>query len=86
MRYRGFLAFNAAAGGLVWGTGFVLVGYVAGNSYRRIERAIGHGSALLLVVVVLILVVGWRVRRHGAQHLQGSSSERADDDPNRLIP
>jgi membrane-associated protein len=85
MRYRRFLAFNAA-GGLVWGTGYVLVGYVAGNSYRSIERAIGRGSALLLVVVVLILVVGWGVRRHRAQHLPDSSGERADDDPNRLIP
>ncbi|WFR74608.1 hypothetical protein P9209_16815 [Prescottella defluvii] len=31
MPYRRFLAYNAA-GGLVWGIGFVLLGYLAGSS------------------------------------------------------
>ena len=37
MRYPRFLAYNAA-GGLVWGVGSVLLGYLAGNSYTAVER------------------------------------------------
>ena len=43
MRYRRFLAFNAA-GGLVWGVGFVLLGYVTGNWEERYEPAKEHSQ------------------------------------------
>ena len=33
--YRTFLVYTVA-GGLIWGPGFVLLGYLAGNSYRRV--------------------------------------------------
>jgi membrane-associated protein len=62
MPYRMFLPFNAA-GGIVWGTVVVLVGYLAANSYAQVERAIGRDSALIALVVVLALLVVWRVRR-----------------------
>ena len=45
MRYRRFLAFNAA-GGIVWGAGVVLLGYLAGTSYAAVERTVGRGVAL----------------------------------------
>jgi membrane-associated protein len=63
MRYPRFLAFNAA-GGLVWGTGFVLVGYLAGAGYQRVEKVAGRASTGVLVVLVLALVLNhFRVRR-----------------------
>jgi membrane-associated protein len=62
MPYRRFLAYNAA-GGLIWGTGFVLLGYIAGNSYAAVERTVGRGAALAVLVVVLVALVTWRVRR-----------------------
>ena len=62
MPYRTFLAFNAA-GGIVWGTVVVLVGYLAANSYAQIERTIGRDAALVALVVVLTAVVVWQVRR-----------------------
>jgi membrane protein DedA with SNARE-associated domain len=37
MRYPRFLVYNAA-GGIVWGAGVVLLGYLAGNSYAAVER------------------------------------------------
>ena len=37
MSYRTFLAYNTA-GGIVWGTTFVLIGYVAGTSYAAWPR------------------------------------------------
>jgi len=42
MRYRVFLAFNAA-GGLAWGLGCVALGHLAGNSYATVERTSGAG-------------------------------------------
>jgi membrane protein DedA with SNARE-associated domain len=61
MPYRTFLLWNAV-GGIVWGTGFVVVGYAAGASYHQVERQIGRGVALTLAVVVVAALVAWRLR------------------------
>jgi len=62
MPYRRFLLWNAF-GGLVWGSVFVVVGYAAGASYHQVEKQVGRGIAVGLVVVVIGLVVAWRLRR-----------------------
>jgi membrane protein DedA with SNARE-associated domain len=62
MRYRTFLAYNAA-GGLVWGAAAVLIGYLAGASYPVVERAVGHTSAVLIAAVVIVALATWQVRR-----------------------
>jgi membrane-associated protein len=61
MPYRRFLAWNAI-GGIVWGTGFVVLGYAAGASYHRVEKQVGRGVAVALAVVVIGLLVAWRIR------------------------
>ena len=66
MPYRRFLAFNAA-GGLMWGVGFVLLGYVTGNSYKAVEKAVGRAAALVVLALVLAALVIWRVRAHRAE-------------------
>lgn len=66
MAYRTFLAFNAA-GGLVWGTGFVLLGYLAGNSYATIEKTVGRSAALVVAALVVVGVIVWRVRKHRSE-------------------
>jgi membrane protein DedA with SNARE-associated domain len=66
MRYRRFLPFNAA-GGLVWGVGFVLLGYFAGNSYARIEKLVGRTLAIVVAIVVIAALIVWRVRRSRAE-------------------
>jgi membrane-associated protein len=63
MRYLKFLAFNAA-GGIVWGTAVVLLGYLAGNSYTRVEKTFGRVAALVVAGIVVIVIVVWQVRRH----------------------
>jgi membrane protein DedA with SNARE-associated domain len=63
MRYPRFLAFNAA-GGIVWGAGVVLLGYLAGNSYAAVERTVGRGVALAVAGLVIVVLVVWRVRAH----------------------
>ncbi|HEY3561226.1 MAG TPA: DedA family protein [Kribbella sp.] len=69
MRYLKFLSFNAA-GGIVWGTAAVLVGYLAGNSYARVEKTFGRVAALVVLAVVVVAIVVWRVRRHRAERVR----------------
>jgi len=66
MRYLKFLAYNAA-GGIVWGVGFTLLGYLAGNSYKRVEAVAGRTAAIVVVVVVVIALIVWRVRKHRSE-------------------
>jgi membrane protein DedA with SNARE-associated domain len=61
--YRTFLAYDAA-GGLGWGIGSVLLGYLAGNSYAAIEKTFGLTVAIVVVGIVLVGLAVWQVRRH----------------------
>jgi membrane protein DedA with SNARE-associated domain len=62
MPYRRFLVANAA-GGIAWAAGTVLLGYLAANSYRSVERVAGRTAALVALGIVLVLLAGWRIRR-----------------------
>lgn len=62
MHYPRFLAFNAA-GGVVWGTGFVLLGFFAGNSYDAVARVAGHDITAVLVVLGVLGLIVWHLRR-----------------------
>ncbi|MEO7262442.1 MAG: DedA family protein [Jatrophihabitantaceae bacterium] len=65
MPYRKFLLFNAI-GGVTWGLGFTMLGYLAGASYHQLEDYAGKVSQAILVVIILgVLVVV--VRRHRAK-------------------
>ena len=68
MPYRKFLLWNAA-GGTLWATVVVLLGYTAGAQYGRVAHLFGQGSALLGGVAVVVLVVVLIVRY---QHTHGS--------------
>jgi membrane-associated protein len=61
MPYRRFLAYNAA-GGLVWGIGSVLLGYLAGNSYAAIEKTAGRTAAIVVAALVVASLLAWRIR------------------------
>jgi membrane-associated protein len=60
MRYRRFLFFNAV-GGVVWGVGCTLAGYLAGSSYESVARYLGRGGAAGAALVVVVAVVVWRI-------------------------
>lgn len=62
MPYRRFLVWNAA-GGAVWGVAFVLLGYLAGNSWEAVVARVGRGVAIAIGALVLAALVAWRVRK-----------------------
>jgi membrane protein DedA with SNARE-associated domain len=78
MPYRRFLAFNAL-GGLVWGISFVLLGYLAGNSYAQIEKLVGRGVAAGAVVLALLVFIAWRVRHARAERDPAPAPETQRD-------
>jgi membrane protein DedA with SNARE-associated domain len=63
--YRTFLLFNAV-GGIIWGVGYCLLGYLAGSAYVAVEKKVGAGLAAAVVVLVLAAAGTWAVRRHRA--------------------
>ncbi len=75
MPYRRFLAWNAL-GGIIWGIGFVTIGWIAGNSFARVESAAGTVAAIVVAVIVVAALVFWGVRRHR----RDNAEERAADE------
>ncbi|WP_270889837.1 DedA family protein [Pedococcus sp. 5OH_020] len=65
MRYRVFLPWNAV-GGIAWGATAVTAGYLAGQSYHRVEKWLGRGAAGVVALVVVVAIAVWAVRRHRA--------------------
>ena len=76
MRYRTFLSFNAL-GGILWGTAVVLGGYLAGASYKAVEKWLGTGGAIVVGLVVVVALVVWRVRRSRAERVREIGSAAA---------
>jgi len=62
MPYRRFLPFNAL-GGLVWGVGFTLLGYFAGDAYSEVEGQVGRVAAIVIAAVVVAGFVAGHFRR-----------------------
>jgi membrane-associated protein len=62
MPYRRFMAWNAT-GGLCWGVGFVVLGYVAGNSYAVVARQAGQYVAIAAVAIAIAGATVWHLRK-----------------------
>jgi membrane-associated protein len=63
--YRTFAIYNAV-GGVIWGVGYCLLGYLAGSAYAVVERRVGAGIAIAIAVLVLAAALWWVLRRHRA--------------------
>src|SRR5690242_6151387 len=69
VHYPTFLVYNVA-GGTLWGSGFAVLGYVAGASYHRVERIAGQAGLVLLGLIVAGLIAA-RLARHFAARSPG---------------
>jgi membrane protein DedA with SNARE-associated domain len=81
MPYRTFVIHNLI-GGVVWGVGYSLLGYLAGSAYAVVERKVGAGLAIAIAVIVVALAAGWAWRRHRAPAnpaAPAAGSDQADD-------
>jgi len=61
LRYLHFLLFNVL-GGVIWATGSVLLGSVAGASWHVVQEWIGDAALVMAILVVVAIVA---VRRRG---------------------
>lgn len=82
MSYRRFLLFNAL-GAVVWGVGCVVLGYVAGAAYSRVERLVGRDLSLALAGIAIVAVIGWRIRRHFRRRTRFNEDDGDEDPPTR---
>ena len=80
MRYRSFLLWNAL-GGVTWATAFILIGYLAGTAWQRIEHYTNvvsyalFGAALVLIVGLVL----WNRRRQKKKDAETESEMTHDE-------
>jgi membrane-associated protein len=77
MPYRTFAAWNLA-GGVLWATGFVLLGFAAGRAWQTAERFAGRVGLVLLAAIVVAATVAL-VRRRRPGHRGRPGPERPGD-------
>lgn len=69
MRYRTFVVYNLA-GGITWAIGYVLLGYLAGASWRSVEHVASRAGLAAVAAVVLAIVVVWLARKSRRDRLR----------------
>jgi membrane-associated protein len=65
VRYRSFTLHNIL-GGVIWGVGYSLLGYLAGSAYAVVARRVGTGLAIATAVLIVAVVAVVLLRRHRA--------------------
>jgi membrane-associated protein len=78
MPYRTFVAWNLA-GGVLWATGFVLLGYAAGKAYPMVERVAGTAGLILLGAIAVVAMATLRGRRRSARHGRPAPPRHGED-------
>jgi len=74
MPYGRFFAYNAA-GGVAWGVGFVLLGFLAGNSYEAVSQAVGRDLAVVIAVVAVGALAAWHFRSRRRQQRRRAANQ-----------
>lgn len=68
MPYRSFIVGNVV-GGVLWGTAYTLVGFIAGDRWPSVEHWLGRGglvlAGVLLVVGIIVWLGRWVARNRG---------------------
>ena len=79
LRYRTFLTFNVL-GGLLWGVGYTVLGYVVDRSFARIESDLSTASFVAVAVAGVAVVAYVISRRHGRKRAPGSENDATPGD------
>jgi len=80
MNYRRFLIANAA-GGLLWGVSFSLLGYFAGTALTRIEKyASWMGLAVLILLLAFFIIYHFVKKSRETNEDNEWLAEHGDDD------
>lgn len=61
MPYRSFIVGNVI-GGILWGAGYTLVGFIAGDQWPVVEHWFGRGGIILAGVLVVAALIVWASR------------------------
>ncbi len=72
VRYRSFTLHNIL-GGVIWGVGYSLLGYLAGSAYAVVARRVGTGLAIAIAVLIVAVVAVVLVRRHRPRPGRGAA-------------
>jgi membrane protein DedA with SNARE-associated domain len=81
LRYRTFLCYNAM-GGVLWGVGYTLLGYVVGVSFEHILKSVGLWSvAVVAAIVVVALMVHLVLKRRERRRLTIEFSDMDEPGP-----
>lgn len=75
VEYPVFLAYNVA-GGALWGTGMAVLGYLAGASYKHVEKIVGRAGLGFLALIVAGLVVSRLLRRYAGRPRLRAAGDR----------
>jgi membrane-associated protein len=62
-------------GGVIWGVGYTLLGYLAGSAYTVVEKRVGTGLAIALAAGIVAALAAWALRR--ARRSRGGSPPQA---------
>ena len=76
--YRTFAAYNLA-GGVLWATGFVLLGFAARPAWRTAERVAGQAGLVVLGTVVVGAAAAALLHRRRPGHRDRPAPERPGD-------
>ena len=76
--YRTFAVWNLA-GGVLWATGFVLLGFAAGPAWGTAERVAGRAGLVVLGTVVVGAVAAALLHRRRPGHRDRPAPERPGD-------
>jgi len=76
--YRTFAAYNLA-GGVLWATGFVLLGFAARPAWRTAERVAGQAGLVVLGTVVVVAAAAALLHRRRPGHRDRRAPERPGD-------
>jgi membrane-associated protein len=80
MPYGRFLAFNAL-GGVTWGVGFTLGGFLVGTAFEQVAQWAGRVLAIVVAAIAVVVFVIWSVRRKRRENAVGDEEGTSADEP-----